>query len=61
MVRYYGIYVSVKKKTRSIGEILMLMETEYLKMKCKKYEHDEWAAADISDELATYYRKKNMK
>lgn len=35
----------------------MLMEIEYLKMKCKKCGYQEWAEADIADELAIYNRK----
>lgn len=35
----------------------MLMETEYLRMKCKKCGHEEWAEADIANELATYNHK----
>lgn len=37
----------------------MLMETEYIKMKCKKCGHEEWAEEEIADELATYNRKTN--
>ena len=35
----------------------MLQETEYLKMKCRQCGYEEWADADIADELATYNRK----
>ena len=35
----------------------MLMETEYIKMKCKKCGYEEWAEEEIADELATYNRK----
>ena len=40
----------------------MLMETEYIKMKCKRCGYEEWAEEEIADELATYNRKtKNTK
>lgn len=32
----------------------MLHEAEYLRMKCRNCGYEEWADADIADELATY-------
>lgn len=35
----------------------MLHETEYLRMKCRTCGYEEWAEADIAEELATYNKK----